>query len=247
MSVMARLMGIVILAVVVLVAGLGWLAHASAQQRQSDWQTQRDAHLLSNLRAAAEAQLATGLPVEVLQQAIAREHSVFPGVIAIDIFSTSGTVLLSTDVGNRGTAVPEEWHTWLGQDRSWQSEAPGLRKIGLRFNNDLGQAAGGIVVTLSTAVDGPVLARWSEWGRELLWWLAIFVLAGATASIALVFGMRRLLKPYDDAARILQGAPATPGADTLAHAAARQRSQWLQARQRSQQGMAQLQELDDES
>jgi len=151
-------------------------------------------------------------------------------------------------VGNRGTQVPEGWRAWLAPDLPWDSAAPGQRQIGTRFENDLGQAAGGIVVTFSTVAAPLTLAQWYERGQQAVQWLAMLALACAAVAALLYAGLRQALKPYGDAARVLQGAPAPPGAATpLVQAAQAQRARWDAARQRYQQGMRQLEELDHEA
>lgn len=248
MNVKGRLLVIVWLAVGALVAAMVALTQHAAHARQAALQAQRDAHLLRTLRSATESQLAAGLPLDLLQPAIAREQTAFPDVIAIDIFSAGGTVLLSTDAANRDTAAPEAWRAQLAQEHPWQREATGQRQIGQRFDNDLGQPAGGIVVTFSTLNEAPTLARWTALSRELLGWLAMGALAALSAAAALLIGLRRLLHPYERAAQLLQGAPAT-AADTgpLAVAALRQYAQWRQAQRRHQQAMDRLRELDDDA
>ena len=62
-------------------------------------------------------------------------------------------------------------------------------------------------------------------------------------------GLRRLLRPYADATRLLRGSTAVRAqarAHPLAQAAGRRREQQVQARQRCQQAMAQLEALDHE-
>lgn len=248
MKLLTRIYAIALLGLLALLAALLLLTQQAQQTRQAELQALRDGHLLRNLRTAAENYLATGLQLEqleILQQVIAREQAAFAGVVAIDVFAAGGTVLYSTDVGNRGTQVPEGWRTWLARDLPWDSAAPGQRQIGTRFENDLGQAAGGIVVTFSTVPAPLTLAQWYERGQQAVQWLAMLALAGAAVAALLYAGLRQALKPYGDAARVLQGAPPPPGVATpLVQAAQAQRAQWDAARQRTQQGMRQLEELD---
>ena len=169
MKLLTRIYAIALLGLLALLAALLLLAQQAQQTRQAELQALRDGHLLRNLRTAAENYLATGLQLEqleILQQVIAREQAAFAGVVAIDVFAAGGTVLYSTDVGNRGTQVPEGWRTWLARDLPWDSAAPGQRQIGTRFENDLGQAAGGIVVTFSTVPVPLTLAQWYERGQQ---------------------------------------------------------------------------------
>ena len=110
MRLLTRIYAIALLGLLALLAALLLLTQQAQQTRQAELQALRDGHLLRNLRTAAENYLATGLQLEqleILQQVIAREQAAFAGVVAIDVFAAGGTVLYSTDVGNRGTQVPE--------------------------------------------------------------------------------------------------------------------------------------------
>ena len=252
MSMRARLHAIVLLAVLALFAGLGWLTEQAGRAQHQAMQEQRDGHLLRKLRTTAENHLATGLQIdqlEALQQVIARDFTDFAGLVAIDVFSASGTVLYSTDAGNRGMPAPEGWREKLAQDGAWELEAPGQRQIGQRFDNDLGQAAGGVVVTFSTATPPPTLAQWSERGQHALQWLAWLLGAVVAAMVLLHLGLRHVLGPYREAARRLRGAAAQPASTgaSLGDAAAQQRERWAADLQRQHQAMQQLEALDHEA
>ncbi len=251
MKARARIVAIALLALLALLAALLLLDQQARQARQAEVQLLRESHLLGKLRSDAENSLATGLrldQLEVLQQLIVREQAAFAGVLAIDIYSAAGTVLYSTDVGNRGAAVPEGWRERLAQPEPWHSETPGQRQIGGRFDNDLGQAAGGIVVSFSTAPARPALAQWYERGQQALHWLGLLALAALATAVVLYAGLRRLLGPWGQAARILRGEPAASAPDSaLAQAARRRRAHWEAERQRCQYGLRQLEALDHES
>lgn len=252
MSAWARLHAIVLLAVLALFAALLLITQQAGQVQAQEMQAQRDAHLLRKLRTTAENHLATGLQIdqlEAVQQAISRDFADFSGLVAIDVFAANGKVLYSTDAGNRGMPAPPGWREQLLQDGTWQSTAPGQRQIGQRFDNDLGQAAGGIVVTFSTAPPSPSLAQWSEQGRRALQWLA-WLLGAALAAMGLLhLGLRQVLGPYREAVHLLREAPLAPEPSSvpLWQAAARQRVRWSEALQRQQQGMKQLEALDHEA
>ncbi len=251
MKLSGRIHAVALLGLLAVLAALLLLSQQARQARDAEMQVLRDRHLLGNLRTEVENQLAIGLQLDqlqMLQPVIAREQAAFAGVLAIDIFSAAGTVLYSTDVGNRGTPVPADWRQRLAGPQPWHSQAPGLRQIGERFDNDLGQPAGGIVVTFSTAPARAALAQWYQRGQLALRWLLLAAAVGLVTVVALRVGLRRLLRPYDDAARVLQGLPSAPaGSSGLVRAARRRRAQWDEARQRCQQGMRQLEALDHEA
>ena len=164
MTPFSRIVTLALAAACTMVLGLWVLARHVEEGHRADLVAQRDAYLLSHLRTAAENYLATGLQLEqmqALQDVLEREQLAFGGVLAIDVFNVAGTVLYSTDVGSRGTAAPDVWRPLLAQDQPWSSEGRGQRQIGVRFDSDLGQAAGGIVITLSRGEEAPAtLAQW---------------------------------------------------------------------------------------
>lgn len=253
MRVFARIHAIALMGLLVVLAALLLLVQHSQQARQTQLQSLRDAHLLRDLRTAAENHLATGLHIDqlgMLQQIIVREQAAFEEVLAIDVFTPSGTVLYSTDAGNRGSQAPSAWRTWLANSAQWQGQAPGLRQIGTRIEGDLGQAAGGIVVTFSTVAPMPTLAQWYARGQYALQWLALLVMAVLAVMGLLYLGLRQMCSPYVQVAQALRGqsialAPSDAAAP-LVQAAACQHAHWQAAQQRYQQGMRQLQELDHE-
>lgn len=245
----ARLCAIVLAAVLAIVAVLLLLSQQASRAHQLEMDLQRDGYLLGSLRTAAENYLATGLQLDqmsALQGLVEREHAGFEHVMAIDIFSASGTVLYSTDIDTRGSAVPEAWRRHLEDERPWHSEALLQRQIGQRFDNDLGQAAGGIVITFSTAPAPETLAQWKARGQQVVQWLVLTALAALAALVGMRWGMRRLLRPYAEIARILHGGSIQLHGE-LAQAAARRRTSWDSAQQRCQQAMQQLEALDHDA
>lgn len=248
MNLPLRIQAIVLAGVLALLAAQLLITAQAERSRQADIAAQLDGHLLQSLRATTENFLATGLQLEqmdALQGVIEREQAAFARIVAIDVFAASGSVLYSTDADSRGRPVPEEWRQHLAEDRPWRGESLLLRQIGQRFDNDLGQAAGGIVVTLSTASEQDTLERWKESGQRLLRWLLLAALSVAAAWAGIYWGLRHLLRPYREAGRILHGA--ADAKDTpLAQAATRRYAHWLAAREDCRQRMARLEEMDHE-
>ncbi len=245
-----RIHAIVLACVLALLAALLLLTQQAERSRQADMQAQLDAHLLRSLRTTAENFLATGLQLEqmdALQGVIEREQAAFARIVAIDVFSASGSVLYSTDADSRGRPVLDEWRGHLAQEQPWHGESLMLRQIGQRFDNDLGQAAGGIVVTLSTAPELETLETWRERGQQMLRWLLLAALALLAAWAGTHGALAWLLRPYRDAARMLRGEPLAQSHGALAQAALRQRAQWQAERQRCQQRLERLEEMDHEA
>ena len=253
MTLPGRIHAVMQVCVLALLAALLLLTQQAERTRQADMEAQLDGYLLSSLRTTAENFLSTGLQLEqmeALQGVIEREQASFARVVAIDVYAASGSVLYSTDVDSRGRPVPDDWRRYLAQEQPWHAESLMLRQIGQRFDNDLGQAAGGIVITLSTAPAPQTLEQWKQKGQQGLQWLMLAALACLVAWACVYMGLKFLLRSYGDAARILQGGPlAQNDAQTtaLTQAALRQRGQWQAMQQGCQQSMKQLEELDHEA
>lgn len=255
MKTFAQLLALGLAGLLLLLAGLLGLGWQAGQARQAELQAQLDSHLLRQLQSSAENYLATGLSLEqmqAMQDIIEREQSAFASVVAIDVFSAAGTVLYSTDTDSRGQSAPAGWREQLAHRAPWTVLAPQQRTIGQRFDNDLGQPAGGIAVTLSTARPPPSLLQWRARVQQGLHWLLLAVLAaGATAGL-LALGLHRLLAAYKNATRILQAGTTAPppqdGAnnDPLAQAARQQQQRWTARQRRIRQARAALEALDHE-
>ena len=190
-----RLLAIVLACVLAVLASTQALAHWAARTAHDAMVQQRDHYLLHSLRTAAENYLAIGLnleQMEALQTLIERERASFDQVLAIDVFAASGTLLYSTDPNALGSQVPPHWRQGLEQSTPWHTDGPAQRQLGVRFDNDLGQAAGGIVLTISTATPPLTLAQWKAHGQQALALLAAAALAIAAllaAGHALAFAL----------------------------------------------------------
>ena len=112
MKPLVRVYVIALAAVLLLMGSLLFIDSQASRTREAQLQQVRDQYLLRNLRTAIENLLASGLQADQLdavQQVIEREQAEFARVVAIDVFSASGRVLYSTDVGNRGMPAPQNW------------------------------------------------------------------------------------------------------------------------------------------
>lgn len=193
--------------VLILMALLALVTHTESS-RQLEVQSLRDSYLLNHLRATAENYLSMGLQLEqmqALQDVIEREQSVFEDITVIDVYSAAGVVLFSTQAGSRGAAVPATWKAALEQATPWTQTAALQRHIGQRFDNDLGQAAGGIAITLSTVPAPLTLAAWKQRAQAAVQWVWMMALACALLAASIYWGIKRMLMPYADAVRHLQG------------------------------------------
>ena len=228
-----------------------WGARSAHDQRV----VQRDSYLLHSLRTAAENYLAIGLSLEqmtALQSLIERERASFTQVQAIDVFAANGRLLYSTDLSGLGSQVPEPWRSSLAGSAPWRRDEAGQRQLGTRFDNDLGQAAGGIVLTVSTSAStsAVTLAQWQARGHTALQLLTLLALVSLSAWWGVTLGLRRLLAPYARVAHILQNhsahpVPSAPRQTPLEQAAHRTSAAWSAAQQHAQQRLLELQELDD--
>ena len=242
---------IVLTCLLTVLGGTQTLAWWSARAAHENMAEQRNNYLLQSLRTATENYLAIGLnldQMEALQGLIERERAGFSRVLAIDVFAVSGTVLYSTDPNALGSLAPERWRRSLTDTASWHNDEASQRQFGVRFENDLGNAAGGIVLTVSTAPIALTLAQWQARGQAALQILAALILAGLCTWAGVALALRRLLTPYKRVARILQGqADTTLDKATTAQeqAALHTHSAWSAAQQHARQRMLQLQKLDD--
>lgn len=249
----SRVLALTLAATGALVLLLWALVQYAGHEQQARMSAQRDAYLLRHLRTSAENYLATGLQLEqmqALQDMLEREQAAFAGIVAIDVFNPAGSVLYSTDAGSRGMAVPAPWRALLAQEQPWHGTAVGQRQIGQRFDNDLAQAAGGIVITLSTAAAPTTLAQWYGRSRQLLRWLLAALLAASAAAAGAYAGLHRLGRPYQAAAALLRGEGGPPpegGQDELARAAALQRLAWQDGQAQCRHTLQQLEALDHEA
>lgn len=154
MSPRNAVLGIVLACILTALASTQALIWWGARSAHDQRVVQRDSYLLHSLRTAAENYLAIGLSLEqmtALQSLIERERASFTQVQAIDVFAANGRLLYSTDLSGLGSQVPEPWRSSLAGSAPWRRDEAGQRQLGTRFDNDLGQAAGGIVLTVSTS------------------------------------------------------------------------------------------------
>ena len=208
MRLFGRLLAIAMAGLLVILAALLALAAHTESSRQEEVQGLRDSYLLKHLRATAENYLSTGLQLEqmqALQDVIEREQSVFSDITVIDVYSAAGVVLFSTEPGSRGSSVPAAWTTALEQAAPWSETAALQRHIGQRFDNDLGQAAGGIAITLSTVPPPQTLAQWKLRAQAAVQWVGMAALACVVLALSIYWGVQRMLMPYARAARYMQG------------------------------------------
>lgn len=207
----------------------------------------RVSHLLGTLRQTTEANLAIGLSLDQiysLQPMIEREKASDPGIVVIDIFSSSGLSIHSTDRGSIGEAVEPAWRQQLQREGIWHDRLRGETVFGTRFENDLG-VAGGIAVTVSNAgranrtgiMSMDLVTRASAVGAGVL-----------IIGLALAFGCALWLgRPFRRVAVILE-AEAPSGErphGEMDRLAMRVHDNWAATRERLVHGQKKLEALDD--
>ena len=199
MTTRAQLLALVLLSMLLLVAALTGIYLWSAASHRDQLAEQRNLFLLQSLRGATENYLAMGSNLDqmsALQSLIERERASFPEVLAIDVYSASGQVLYSTDAGSRGAKVPEDWVLKLERAGHWETQDPAQDQMGMRFENDLGRAAGGVVLTLAPADRPWTLAQWRQAVVEGLRLLALALACCLLAVLGAWWGQDRLLAVY---------------------------------------------------
>ena len=248
MSPRSHLLAIVLGCVISLLALMQVLLFWADKSLDNEVASQRDHYLLQSLYTAVDNYSAIGLELEqmdALQRLLDRERSSFAEVLAIDIFSANGTLLYSTDPHTRGSRAPETWLQHLNQKEAWNIVGPAQRQMGIRFENDIGQAAGGIVLTIAAAPTSNVLEQWKTMGQHIMEWLLVLLLACGVATVGVFWALRYLLQPVASIADILQNdTPASEGANLLEKAAYQTRLAWAKQQHRTQERLRQLQEID---
>lgn len=251
MSARAQLNGLVALGVAVLLGVLGLVCWQFAQTQSAALAHERNHFLLQSLRKTAEDFLATGMTPEqmpAIQDVIDREKTSFPQLMAIDLFTPTGRISYSTDAGALHTQVPQDWVSQLAQTGSWETQDPTQDQLGMRFENDLGRAAGGIVLTLQPASTAWTLTQWQHAGVQALIWAALLLGCCLAALALLQWELRRCLRPYRQISRILRQESAPESESDTSHEFKQWAAQAAQKLQQdyvhTQQAMQQLQELD---
>ena len=232
-----------LLVTLVTVAGAAFFAGSKVGE---EIEMARVSHLLGTLRSATESNLSIGLTldqVSLLQARIEREKVNDPSIVAIDIFNAQGRFIYSTDRGTIGETADKSWVSLLKQDNIWRLEARRETIFGTHFDGDLG-LAGGIAVTVS---DSARVHRVERMGLSLITnstlTIAAAGLIGVLAAVGCAFVMTR---PFARVARILNGASIRPLRGWRLEALAVQtRQTWAKAEDRAENGMRELQELDD--
>lgn len=260
MTLRARLVGIAALSVGALLAFALACALKAADDLHRDVVQVRDTHLLQTVQGSAESRLAIGLApdgLDGLQALIEREKAAVPEVLSIDLYDVKGALLYSTDRSAIGLKVPPAWVERLSVSQAWQLDGPSERTVGLRADNDIGEAALGVAVTLA---DTPVpndLNAWVGWGPDGVWrgvpaeGSRRALLAGvclALAALTIAFGCARLLSPWGRVKAALLGLPAPEGAGlsgALEQTARERREAWAIAEREVDQCLAELRAMDD--
>ena len=253
MSIRMQLGGLMALFMALLLAAITAVCLQFASAQSTHLASERNHFLLNSLRKTAEDFLATGMTPEqmpAMQDVIDREKSSFAQLLSIDMFTPAGRITYSTDAGAFNTQVPADWVEKLAQTGAWETQDPTQDQLGMRFENNLGRAAGGIVLTLQPADSPWSLKQWQQAGVQALRWLALGVVSCAAALVLGLWQLQRSLQPYRQVPKILaqDSAPADSTQGTALQQASWQASQTLtQNYAQTQQALARLQELDRDS
>lgn len=143
-----------------------------------------------------QSALALGLQfgdIGTLPGTLERERSTDDLILSIDVFGSDGRLLYSTDRLRTARPVPAEWMLAAKSGhKDWFVEAGNESAAGMAIENNFGLAIGHVALRYSyERVEDSVHAV----GRQLaLGSLAIFAVAAALSSLALLGVMRRLSK-----------------------------------------------------
>ena len=250
MSVRVQLGGLMTLCMGLLLAAVTAVCLQFASAQSAQLASERNHFLLNSLRKTAEDFLATGMTPEqmpAMQDVIDREKASFSQLLSIDMFTPAGRITYSTDAGAFNTQVPADWVEKLDQTGAWETQDPAQDQLGMRFENNLGRAAGGIVLTLQPADSPWSLKQWQQAGVQALRWFALGVVSCAAALLLGLWQLQRSLLPYRQVRQILAR---TTAPDSTANGSALQLASWQADRKlkqdlaQAQQALERLQELD---
>jgi hypothetical protein len=134
----------------------GLMNHYKYRKFLSDLLRDRHALVLQDIGHSIEGSLALGLAVDALpgvnaalQSSISR-HS---GVLSVELFDESGTVLYSSDESLRGDLVSQEWtDSWnVADEPVWARVEHDAHVVGVRVHDSLGHAVGSLALRYSRA------------------------------------------------------------------------------------------------
>ena len=248
MSSRTQIAALMALGMAVLLAALTALCWQFANTQSARLASERNHFLLTSLRRTAEDFLATGMTPEQMpdmQDVIDREKASFTQLLSIDLFTPSGRITYSTDAGAFNAQVPADWVEKLAQSGAWETLDPLQDQLGMRFENNLGRAAGGIVLTLQPQGSSQSLEQWRQTGLQLLRWLALAAISCGAVMVLGLHQLRRSLSPYRQVQRILTGTLASDDAhpDTVLQQSAAQAD--ITLHQQAAQARSALQQLQD--
>ena len=245
MTVAGRLTIVLVVAVMAGIGSAAAITYHAGTRINAALEQARVSHLLGSLHTTVETNLSIGLGLDQLstmQPQIERERAADPSVLAIDVFAADGRPLYSTDSGALDEPVPDAWTAQLATAGLWRLVQRDETVFGLRFENNIGETAGALAVTVS---DEQQTGRSRQWAMTLGWkLLALIVITTVLAIIATRLFARRLTVPFRQVAAILDGEP-TPATSPLTRAAAAVREQWQRREAAIEAGMQQLKEMDD--
>ncbi|MCX7272772.1 MAG: hypothetical protein NTV19_06160 [Burkholderiales bacterium] len=270
MALRTRLLLIVGLVVTAMLLLAGYVGHSAGERMRAALLQARDAHLLNTFRAHAEYRLALGLTLDQLdglQLLLERERASAPSIVSIDVFAASGALAYSTDRSAVGTDVAPAWVARIGMPEQWQIDAPSERVVGTRLENDLGEAVGGVAVTLAKPVGPSAVLDLVSMAplRAHGWRVALAAGCVLLAGLCALAVVRWLLAPYQKTAALLRadrrlasstGLPGSgeaaqplaaplPSAGAFAHEALARRAVWASAEARIARLLTRLRAMDD--
>ena len=149
-----------------------------------------------SLETSINASLRLGLQfseIGTLPVTLQRERATDDVITGIDIFDTEGTVLYTTDPGRSPGQVSHEWLTAakkVGPEDTWAVDGKVESATGLSIDNDFGLRVGFIALRYSN--ERVQQSMYAAARQIAVASFAVFVVAAAFASLALLWVMRGL-------------------------------------------------------
>lgn len=260
MTLHTRLVGIAVLSVGALLALAFACGLAAADDLQRDVVQVRDTHLLQTVQGGAESRLVVGLApdnLNGLQALIEREKAATPEILSIDLYDVKGVMLYSTERSSIGLKVPPAWVERLSVSEAWRLDGPFDRTVGLRADDNIGEAALGVAVTLANSSMPNDLGTWVGLGPDGVWRAPPVevsrrvLLSGvclALAALTMAFACTVMLSPWGRVKGALLGLPAPKGAgpaNAIEQTARDRHDAWAVAEREVDQCLTELRVMDD--
>lgn len=155
MSLTAKVAAAILAVALLAVALIGTLNYVYVTRTYLDLARERFGFVLYDLKSTIENNIGLGFELadlRLLQDIIEREKVRDDQILSIEVFDPAGTTLFSTDRGNIGDAIPDEWQRARGQSgggAGWRVVEREAIVLGLPIVNDFDRTVGQVALSYS--------------------------------------------------------------------------------------------------